>query len=58
MAKVKADLDRDVVLGGLEKVLENKSVMWQSRMHMVPNTDRSCMWNVDLWPMNDPSQHI
>ena len=42
MAKVKADLDRDMGLGFLKKVPENTQVSWQSRMHVVPKKDRSC----------------
>ena len=52
MAKVKADLDRDVALGVLERVPENTPVKWQSRMHVVPKKDGTCRRTVDLRPLN------
>ena len=48
MAKVKANLDRDVVLGVLEKVPENTPVMWQSHMHVVPKKTCHADFTVDL----------
>ena len=36
MARVKADLDKNMALGVLEMVLVNTPVMWQSHMNVVP----------------------
>ena len=57
MAKVKDDLDRDVGLGVLEKVLENTPVRWQSRMHMAPEKDGWCRRTVDLRPLDEATFH-
>ena len=57
MAKVKADLDRDMALGVLEKVLENTKVRWQSRMDVVSKKDGTCRWTVDLRPLNEATYH-
>ena len=54
MAKVKADLDRDVALG---KVPENTKVTWQSRMHVVPKKDETCSRTVDPRPLNEATYH-
>ena len=40
-AAVKADLDRDVMLGILEKVYVNSPVKWLSRMIVTLKTDKS-----------------
>ena len=57
MAKVKADLNRDVALGALEKVLENTQVMWQSSMHVVARKDGSCRRPLDLPLLNAATYH-
>ena len=57
MAQVKANLNRDVALGVLEKVPENTPVMWQSWMHVVPKKDGTCRLTVDLRPLNEATFH-
>ena len=57
MAKFTVDLNRDVLLGVLEKMLENTPFTWQSYMHLVPKKDRSCRRTVDLWPLNEATYH-
>ena len=54
---VKADLNRNVALGILEKVLDNTPVTWQSHMHVVARKDRSCKQTVDLGLLNMATIH-
>ena len=57
MAKVKANLDRDMALGVLEKVLEKTSVTSQSLMHVVSKKDGTCRQTEDLRPLNEATFH-
>ena len=50
--KVKADLERDVRIGVLERVPENTPVTWSSRMVVTAKSDGSPRRTVDLQPQN------
>ena len=53
--KVHADLERDVRLGVLEKVVPNTPVTWCSRMVVMAKSDGSPRRTVDLQPQNKAS---
>ena len=51
-AQVKADLDRDVALGVLEKVEVNTPVTWVSHMVLAAKHDGTARRTIDLQPLN------
>ena len=53
--KVKADLERDIALGVLEKVGPNTPVTWCSRMVVTSKADGTPRRTVDLQPQNKQS---
>ena len=54
--RVKADLDRDVALGVLEKVPDNTWVTWLSRMVITAKSNGDPRRTIDYQPPNNHSQ--
>ena len=50
--KVRADIDRDIRLGVLERVRQNTPVTWCSRMHVVAKKNGEPRRVIDLRPVN------
>ena len=50
--KVKEDIERDIRLGGLDRVPENTPMTWCSRMHVVSKKNGNPRRMVDLRPVN------
>ena len=55
--KVKADLDCDVALGVIEKVLANTVNLWCSQMHFMPKKDGMSRRMVYFGPLNRATFH-
>ena len=55
-AKVKADIERDIKLGVLERVPANTPVTWCSQMHMVSKKNGDPRRVVDMRPVNAASR--
>ena len=53
--KVKADLERNVRIGVLEKVPDNTPVTWQSRMVITAKADGTPRRTIDFQPLNKHS---
>ena len=52
LSVIKAELDKDVALGVIEKVPDNVPVKWCSRMGLIPKKDGTPRRVVDLRPLN------
>ena len=55
LEEVKADLERDIALGVIERVPQNTPVTWCARMHVVGKKDRKPRRVVDMRQLNKSS---